>query len=172
MIKDSQQYEITKSWVAKFSEASSLVRENEERRLNDPQKWQLMQDSYNAQRQNLLDEIAEYEALLAHDSSQPIQFELSDMRYLSDLLIKARIALKITPKELAHLSNHTESEIIQFEDKNYHNATYLTFLRVQAALGFKVKDGKFIAQLNDFYRQQLDSFRRESNLDTPIVIAS
>jgi hypothetical protein len=172
MIKDSQQYEITKNWAAKFETASLLVRENKERQLNDPTGWQLMQDSYNAQRQNLLDEIAEYEALLAHDPSQPLEFELEDMKYLADLLIKARIAFKITPKELAFLSNHTELQIIQFEEKNYHNATYLNFLKVQSALGFKVKDGKFIAQLNDFYQKHLNSLRSQDSLEISRKVAS
>lgn len=163
MIKDSQEYEITKNWVAKFEEASLQVEHSSERKLKDPEGWQLMQDSYNAQKQNLLNEVAEYEALLAHDLSQPVEFELEDMKYLSDLLIKSRIALKITQRELAFLSNHTEEQIIQFEDKNSHNASYVSFLKVQSALGFKHKNGKFIAQLNEFYQKELNSLRFQEN---------
>ncbi len=172
MIKDSQEYEITKKWVAKFEEASLKVKQSSERQLKDPEGWQLMQDSYNAQKQNLLNEITEYEGLLAHDLSQPVEFELEDMRYFSDLLIKARIALKITQKELALLSNHTEEQIIQFEEKNYHNASYLSFIKVQTALGFKNKDGKFIAELTEFYQKQLNSLRSQENLSIYIQKAS
>lgn len=172
MIKNSQEYEITKNWVIKFEEASLKVKHSSERQLKDPEGWQLMQDSYNAQKQNLLNEITEYEALLAHDLSQPVEFELEDMRYFSDLLIKARIALKITPQELALLSNHTEEQIIQFEEKNYHNASYLSFIKVQTALGFKNRNGKFIAELNEFYQKQLNSLRSQKNLDIYIHQAS
>ncbi|BAZ16010.1 hypothetical protein NIES4071_78830 [Calothrix sp. NIES-4071] len=172
MIKDSQEYQITKNWVTKFEEASLKVKESSERQLKDPEGWQLMQDSYNVQKQNLLNEIREYEALLAHDLSQPVEFELEDMKYFSDLLIKARIALKITQKELAFLSNHTEEQIIRFEEKNYHNASYVSFLKVQSALGFKNKNGKFTAQLNDFYQKELNSLRSQEHLDIYVHKAS
>lgn len=50
MIKNSQEYEITKNWVAKFEEASLKVKQSSERQLKNPEGWQLMQDSYNAQK--------------------------------------------------------------------------------------------------------------------------
>lgn len=86
------------------------------------------------------------------------------MKYFSDLLIKARITLKITQNELALLSNHTEEQIIQFEEKNYHNASYLSFLKVQTALSLKNQNGKFVAELNEFYQKQLNLLRSQQNL--------
>lgn len=172
MIKDSQQYETTKYWAHRFYLAEIKVKENEERRLKEPEKWQLMQDSYAAQRQNLLDEIREYEALVAHDPRKPLLLEIEDINYISNLVIKARIALKLTQKELAILSDHTEEQIKDFEDKNYHNASFLNFLAVANALGIQIIEGKFVAQLNDFYQQELINIRSSINQDNELKAAS
>ncbi|MEC4817698.1 MAG: hypothetical protein SAK29_31160 [Scytonema sp. PMC 1069.18] len=172
MIKDYQQYLTTKYWAQRFAEAEMNVKENEERRLKEPERWQLMQDSYAAQRQNLLDEITEYEALIAHDPREKLVLEIDDINYLSHLVIKARIALKLTQKELAILSDRTEEQIQAFEDKNYHNASFLDFLAISNALGIKIINGKFVAQLSDFYKQELRDIRSSVNLDDDMKAAS
>ncbi len=98
--------------------------------------------------------------------------EIDDINYLSHLVIKARIALKITQKELAILSDLTEEQIQDFEHKNYHNASFLDFLAVSNALGIKIINGKFVAQLSDFYKQELIDIRSSANLDNDMKAAS
>lgn len=57
------------------------------------------------------------------------------MNKISQLLIKAIIAFKITQKELGALCNRTEEQIKSFEDKDYQNASFIDFLAVRDALG-------------------------------------
>jgi hypothetical protein len=160
MIKDSQQYETTQHWVKKFTEAEIKMLEDEERKLCDPEGWLLIKDSYIVLRQKLLDEIAEYEALIAHDPSQPMSLFINDMDELSNLLIKARIAFKISQKELAGLCGLTEEKIKLYEDKDYQHASHLDFLAVSDALGFKIIEGKFVAKMHEFYLKRLENMRQ------------
>jgi len=172
MIKNDKQLAYSKEWTLKFAEANRLLRANKEKRLKDPNGWQSIQDSNDALRQKLVDEIVEYEALVAHDPASELVLEISDMNYLPDLVIKARIAFKLTQQELAVLSDHTFEQIKAFESQNYHNASFLDFLAVSNALGVKIINGKFVAQLDDFYKQELMNVRREANLDSDMRVAS
>jgi hypothetical protein len=161
MIKDDKQLAYTKELAAKFEEANRKLKANEVHRRLDPAGWQLIQDSNQALRQKLISEVEEYEALEAHHPTQPLILEIDDINYLPDTIIKARIALKLTQHELAILSDHTEEEIRAFEEKNYHNASFLDFLAVSNALGIKIDSGKFIAHLDDFYQQELMDIRSQ-----------
>ncbi len=166
MIKTEKELAYSKEWAEKFAEANRKIKANEEKRLNDPDGWQLSQDSNDALRKKLLDEITEYEALVAHDPEQPIMLEIENLDYLPDLLIKARIAMKLTQKELAVFCQLTEEEIKSFEDKNYHNASFLDFANAIDILGIKLFNGKFVAEMADFYKQKLMNIRRDSHLDS------
>jgi hypothetical protein len=53
-----------------------------------------------------------------------------------------------------------------FEDKNYHNASFIAFATALDVLGVKLINGKFVAQIDDFYQQRLINLRRESHLDS------
>lgn len=172
MIKDDLQLAYSLEWVEKFAASNEKLRMSEEKKLKDPDGWQLMQDSNNALQQKLLSEIAEYEALVAHNPDQPIVLEIENLDYLSDLLIKARIAFKITHQELAAFCQRTESEIKSFEDKDYQNASFLDFMTALDALGIKLVNGKFVAQLDNFYKEKLIAMRHSKNVDASFKAAS
>ena len=123
----------------------------------------MQQDSNNSLRESIVDEIEEYEALIAHNPNQPIVLRIDCMDELSDLLIKARIAFKITHQELAALCHLTTEQIQLFEDKDYQNASYIDFLAVANALGVEIVDGKFVANLDDFFRHKLADIRLQNN---------
>ncbi len=172
MIKDDKQLAYSQEWAEKFAEANRKLRANEEKRLKDPDGWQLIQDSNDALRQKLVDEIVEYEMLAAHNPNEPITLQVECMNKISDLLIKARIAFKITPKELAALCGHTEEQIKLFEDKDYQNATFLDFLAVSDALGVEIIDGKFIAKMDEFYLKRLEGIRQAASINAELQTAS
>lgn len=94
------------------------------------------------------------------------------MNKISDLLIKARIAFKITHKELAALCERSEEQIKLFEHKDYQNATFMDFLTVSDALGVEIIDGKFIATLDEFYLKRLEAIRASENIDAGLKAAS
>ena len=172
MIKNDKQLKYSKEWAEKFEKTNRKLFLNEEKRLKDPEGWQLMQDSNNSLRSSLVDEIDEYEALIAHNEDKPIVLQVESMNKLSDLLIKARIAFKITQQELAYLCDFTTEQIKLFEDKDYQNASYLDFLAVANALGVEIVDGKFVAELDDFFKQKLAKIRIQNHLDDDMKAAS
>ncbi len=172
MIKNEKQYEYSKKWAEKFKEANRKLQENEEKRLKDPDGWQLLQDSNEALRQSLLNEITEYEILVAHDLDKPIILTVNSMNKLSDVLIKARIAFKINLYELSILCDRPEEKISSFEEKDYQNASFVDFLAVSDALGIKLQEGKFVAELDDFYKEHLATIRQTENVNTTFKVAS
>lgn len=120
--------------------------------------------SAQSQREDLQEPIAEYEALIAHNINEPITLKVECMNKISQLLIKARIAFKITQKELASLCNRTEEQIKFFEDKDYQNASFIDFLAVRDALGVEIVNDKFIAKIDDFYLEHLAAMRQTENI--------
>jgi transcriptional regulator with XRE-family HTH domain len=97
-------------------------------------------------------EIAEYEMLTSHDSQAPIVLELDDIDYLPDILIKARIAAKLSEKELGALCGCTEEQIKRYEKDDYQSASFLDFRRVIFALNIKIQSGKFLVELDTLER--------------------
>jgi hypothetical protein len=172
MIKNDKQLKYSKEWAEKFEKTNRKLFLNEQKRLKDPEGWQLMQDSNNSLRSSLVDEIEEYEALIAHNEDEPIVLQVESMNKLSDLLIKARIAFKISQQELAALCDFSTEQIKLFEDKDYQNSSYLDFLAVANALGVEIVDGKFVADLDDFFRQKLANIRLQNHLDDDMKAAS
>lgn len=172
MIKNEHQYQVTKSWAEKFSTAIESLHQNEEKKNQDLDGWQLLLDSYQSQMKSLQDEIAEYEALISHDPHQPVVLKVNDFSQISDLLIKARIALKISQKELAYLCDRTEEQIHNYEEKDYQNASFIDFLAVSDALGIQIQEGQFFAQLHEFYQERLTAMRESYHLNAPVHVAS
>ncbi|NER37519.1 MAG: hypothetical protein F6J93_26750 [Oscillatoria sp. SIO1A7] len=159
MIKNDRQYEITRMWAEKFERGRLSLRANEEKKKKDPDGWQMIQDSYECQRNTLLAEMAEYEALVKHEPSEPVALTIDQFNQLSDLLIKGRIGLKISQKELAELAGLTEEQIQLYEDKNYADASFLDFMTVSTILGIKLKEGVYVAEIDDYCKQCLGAIR-------------
>lgn len=173
MIKNDSQLAYSYEWVSKFEDANSKIRANSERKRLDPDGWQLIQESNDALRLKIVAEIIEYEALVAHDPSKPIVLEIENLDYLSDLLIKARIAFKVSHKELAILLKCTEEKAEAFEHEDYQNASYVDVLAAMNVFGIKLVDGKFTAEIDDYYKERLMNIRSEPiNIDVNMKKAS
>lgn len=158
MIKNEHEYGVTKSWAEKFSKAIASLHQNEEKKTNDPDGWQLLQDSYQSQLEVLQSEIVEYEALKAHDLESPLTLKTSDLtidKAIVQILIQARIAAKISPKELAGVTGISEDKIKEYEDRNYQNASFIDVIEVAEALGIKLRSGVFVSYVDDLIKSQL-----------------
>ncbi|RUT08232.1 hypothetical protein DSM106972_014000 [Dulcicalothrix desertica PCC 7102] len=97
-------------------------------------------------------EKAEYEMLTSHDSQTPIVLKIDDIGYLPDILIKARIAAKLSEKELAALCGLTEEQIKVYEKNDYQGASYLDVRFVMNALDIKMQGGEFLVPLDTLRR--------------------
>ncbi|MEI2580352.1 hypothetical protein [Scytonema sp. PRP1] len=172
MIKNEQEYAVTLSWVERMGRAIAMLEKDEDKKKNQPDVWQLHYDGVTSQRSDLQEQVAEYEALVTHNPNESITLQVECMNKISDLLIKARIAFKITQKELAALCERSEEQIKLFEDKDYQNATFLDFLAVSDALGVEIIDGKFLAKMDEFYLKRLEAMRSSENMDAGLKAAS
>ena len=71
----------------------------------------LYRDSYQSQVDEFKQEIAEYERLIHCNQNQPITIKVESFNKLPDVLIKARIAAKMSHKELADILSIDESRV-------------------------------------------------------------
>jgi len=172
MIKNEHEYGVTKYWVERFEEAIASLGQNEEKKTKDPDGWQLLQDSYQSQMEALRSEITEYEALIAHARERPLVLQTSDLtidKAIVQILIEARIAAKISPKELAGLTGISEYTIKEYEDRNYQNASFLDVIEVAEALGIKLQSGVFVSDIDDFIESKLAKVRNQHSRITTSV---
>ena len=126
MIKNEQQYRITKNQADRFSRAlANLTRQPSEAERVHPLIAQAQEDALRSQLGDLEEQLREYESLKAG------HFELDALNAVAELptvLIKARIAQGLRQKDLAARLNLKEQQIQRYEATDYATAS-LTRIR-------------------------------------------
>ena len=151
MIKSENQYHSTQKWLHKFEQTVSEI-ENNENLKSDPLRWKLYRDSYQSQVDELRKQVTEYETLTTHDPKNPLVLKLEDINEFPLLLIKARMAAKLSQKELADLAGLEEAKIQEYEEKDYETASFLDVMAVFDALDIKIQKGEFLVPLDTLRR--------------------
>jgi ribosome-binding protein aMBF1 (putative translation factor) len=139
MIKNELQYEVSQEWVEKFTKTLAAMERDEEAKRKDFLKWDAGRGAIQCHLEQLQAEIAEYERLINCDKSEPIEIVVENLNKLPDALIKARIAAKMSEKELAEMLGVDEQRIKEYEDKNYRYASLTEILDISFALGVEFK---------------------------------
>jgi hypothetical protein len=139
MIKDELEYEVSQEWVEKFKRSIAAMDRDEEAKQKDFLKWDAGRGSLVCHLEKLEAEIAEYERLISCDKSQPIEIVVENLTKLPDALIKARIAAKMSEKELAEIVDIDEDRIKECERKNYQCAGFVEIIEIGFALGLEFK---------------------------------
>ncbi|MEZ2231310.1 DNA-binding protein [Microcoleus sp.] len=139
MIKDELEYEVSKEWVEKFNKTIAAMERDEESKRKDFLKWDAGRGSIQCHLDQLHEEIAEYERLMAWDKSKPIEIVVENFNKLSDALIKARMAAKMSEEELAEILDIDPERIKEHEKKNYQSATLTEIINISCALGLEFK---------------------------------
>ena len=156
MIKNDIELAKTRQQVEQVIASKSQLREDEEKQLIDSDRLL----------QKLQMEIAEYEALVAHNPDNPILLEVESAEQIFELPIKASLAFKITPQELAEICQLDNSTDCASDSES-------DLFRVMNILGFQLIDGLFfVAKMSDELKQKLQSMRIASNLDRDVQLAS
>lgn len=140
MIKDEKQHGYSKDWARKFADSISRIEKDEACKQRNPEGWQLDIDVKRFHLMALQEEIDEYENLINCENNQPIKIQVENFNKLPDVLIKARIAAKMTHKELADILGIEEQRIKECENKDYQCASFCEILEVSAALGVEFDD--------------------------------
>ncbi|NVM29288.1 MAG: helix-turn-helix domain-containing protein [Candidatus Helarchaeota archaeon] len=124
MIKNELQYRITKTQVKKFITQLNQLKTKEDDL--DPILFQAEKDAIESQLEEMQKELEEYEQL--QRSKSPPLLELRSIEELPRALIKARIALGLTQKDLAGLIGVKEQQIQRWEAIEY-STTNLTRIK-------------------------------------------
>jgi len=153
MIKDDQHYHNIQSWVQKFEQSLSQLDRNEnEKAQNNPQLREAYRNGIQRKLDDLRKEMQEYETLTSHNPKIPLVLNLEDINDLPLLLIKARMAAKLSQKELADLAGLEETQIQEYEEKDYDTASFVDVMSVFYALDINVQKGEFLVPLDTLRR--------------------
>ncbi|MDP2589639.1 helix-turn-helix domain-containing protein [Vibrio splendidus] len=139
MIKNSRQLALTKNQVQEFNTTIHALEEG----TSDTHPL-LMQAQKNAlifQRDDLLKEIEEYEQLL---SGEFAVFDVDNIADLPKALIRSRIYLGLTQKDLAEKLGMKEQQIQRYENTEYSSASFSTIVSIIRALDLKITEDVFL----------------------------
>ena len=140
MILNDLEYQVTKERIEGFERALALLNTPD----NDLKKtnlimWQLNVDGVQSLLDDFTSQMQEYNALINRDESEPIVFEIDSLSQLARVLIQARIAAKISQKELAERLGIEESLLQRYEDREYESATLMQLLQISEVLGISIQ---------------------------------
>lgn len=82
-----------------------------------------------------------------------------------------RIAFNLEPSTLAILAGLTPEDIINYEEKEYQNTSFITVLTISDILGIKINNGVLTAELDNFSQQSLN-LKSSSKVSERVGIAS
>ena len=140
MILNDLEYQVTQERIQGFERALALLNapDNDLKKTN-PIMWQLNVDGVQSMIDDFTAQIQEYEALINRDESEPIIFEIGFLAQLPRILIQARIAAKISQKELAERLGIEENLLQRYEDREYESATLTQLLEISGVLGISIQ---------------------------------
>lgn len=140
MIKNERQYRITKAQAHRFEQALTGLEDGaEDKRQENPILFEAQRSALESQLDDLREELTEYEALTIHKNDEPLVFELNSLEALPLALIKARIATKLSQKDLAERLGLKEQQIQRYEATEYASANLARVIEVSQVLGMKLQ---------------------------------
>ncbi|NES22479.1 MAG: helix-turn-helix transcriptional regulator [Symploca sp. SIO3E6] len=152
MIKNEQEYKFTQDIIREFEKSLATLEGDQAKKNNDPDGWELMRGSLQCHLDKLKAEVVEYEKLISHNHHSPIVLQLDDIDDLPQILIKARMAAKLSQQELAELAGLTEEQIKRYEDNDYEDASFIDVKFVIDALDIQIQKGEFFIPLDTLRR--------------------
>lgn len=142
MIKNEQQYRLTRAQANKFAAAAADFANDRAPNL-EPLRRKLYENAMLSQHEELLQQLGEYEAL-KQGSIRALQ--VNSFEDLPVALIKARIASGMTQKDLADILNMKEQQLQRYENTEYAGASFTRLKEVIQALGLNVREELFVSE--------------------------
>ena len=133
MIKNERQYRITKAQLDRFVHSQEQTQRKPGQSALDPVIYKAHRDAISSQIADLQQDIMEYEQLRQR------QFDPEELRRVVEIprtLIRARIALGISQKDLARRLGLKEQQIQRYEATEYASASLARITEIASALGF------------------------------------
>ena len=149
MIRNENQYEYTQELLKRCEYTlAQYDAQDEEVKKNDPW-WSVMRESIQSHLDAFKAEIAEYERLVGCDRSQNLKIEVESILELPRVLIKARIAAKMSQKELADRLGLEENRIKQYEESDYQCASWVEIIDITESLAVELKTASFVVDFQE-----------------------
>jgi len=140
IIQNQRQYKITKGWLVRFEESLTAVDARDPRDLPpniDPGMPKLMHDAIASEIEELRHQLDHYEKLRdGHITSR----EITSLDDLPDALIEARIAAKLTQRQLAERLGVAEQQIQRWEANDYSGVNLTRLQEIADALGVQIHE--------------------------------
>jgi transcriptional regulator with XRE-family HTH domain len=138
MIKNDRQYRITKAAAAKFQESLKALDSGEAQPAPgvDPILHHAEREALKSQLDDLRAEIREYEELA---TGRVGILDLGSLAELPQALVRARIASRMSQKELAEKLGLKEQQIQKYESSDYQQASLSRLLEIARALNVNVR---------------------------------
>ena len=138
MIKNERQYKVTKAAVVRFEKALEDLRNRDVRAEGiHPRIARAQVEGVESQLEDLRRELREYESL--KEGVFPLD-ELERVNEIPNLLIRARIAQRLTQKQLATRTGLHEQQIQKYEATDYDSASFARIQLVAGALRTSPKE--------------------------------
>jgi DNA-binding Xre family transcriptional regulator len=134
-VPNQRQYKITKGWLARFGESllANDARDPKDLPPNiDPGMPKLMHDAILSEIESLRAQIDHYEKLR---DGRITGREITSLDDLPDALIEARIAARLTQRELAKRIGVAEQQIQRWEANDYSGVSIYRLEEIADALG-------------------------------------
>lgn len=131
MIKNEREYRITKASLRKLEEALEHIETLRKQGKHDAAKLKLQTAATKSMLTDLQDQVAEYEQL---KTGRFKAAALEIVEAVPSNLIRARIALGWTQKDLAEKLGITEQQIQKYEATDYESASFKKVVEIAAVL--------------------------------------
>lgn len=145
MIKNEKQYCITKSQIKRFEEALDSIENQPVDESIHPLLRKAEKEALESQLVDLRKQVDDYERLR---SGHPTVITAKSLVDLPDGLIKARIALGLSQKDLAIKLGCKEQQIQRYEAMGYSGASLARIVEVVEALGIGISVQLMVGEEN------------------------
>ena len=138
MIQNEYQYKLSQSKIKELQEES--IELNKIKNDLHPRQFKIRQNGLQGMMDDILSDIAEYEELKGH----PSIIKIESFNEIPVALIKARIALGMTQKDLAEKLGMKEQQIQRYESNQYSSAGFQRLAEIATALDVKLNDSSLL----------------------------
>lgn len=139
MIKNNKQLTLTNKRIDEFSDTIEIMKTEQSDLHPMLQKAQI--DAALYQRNQLSEQVREYEQLL---SGNFVVFDVENLADLPKALIRARISLGLTQKDLSERLGMKEQQIQRYENTEYASASFSKLVSIVEALDLRITEDVFL----------------------------
>ena len=138
MIQNEYQYNISQSKIKELQQES--IESNKTKNELHPRQFKIRQNGLEGMMNDIISDINKYDQLKEH----PSFIKIDSFNEIPVALIKARIALGMTQKDLAEKLGMKEQQIQRYEANQYSSAGFQRLAEIATALDVKLNDSSLL----------------------------